>query len=157
MGLQGEPLLALLRVTLAAHALLTIALFRSLLASELSGMAFDRWLIWASVVFGGVLISAFALPHSEFLPLLWSTSALGIALILSSLAAVVYRARTSVSMWYAGSWVLTFAGILTEVAYASGFLSAAVPGLNSQTASIASPSSQLSLLRRSCGLKGSLV
>ena len=138
IALEGNHLLTLLRVTLAAHALLTISLFRSLLAAELAGSRWDTWLVWASVAFGGVVLSAFWLSHSDFLPLLWSTSALGIVLILSSLAAVVYRFRTSVAIWYAGSWVLTFAGILTEVAYASGLLSSAVPGLNSQTASIAS-------------------
>ena len=136
--LEGDQLLTLLRVTLAAHALLTITLFRSLLASELSGSRWDAWLVWGSVAFAGVLLSGFWLPHSVFLPLLWGSSALGIALILVSLAAIVYRFRTSVAIWYAGSWALTFAGILTEVAYASGFLSAAVPGLNSQTASVAS-------------------
>lgn len=138
VNLPTDALLILLRVTLAAHALLTITLFRALLANNLQGLVLDKWLVRSSVVFAGVLISAFFLPHREFLPILWSTSALGIVLIITSLTVVVYRTRSSVSIWYAGSWILTFAGILTEVGYASGFLSSSSPGLNSQTASVAS-------------------
>lgn len=138
IDLNTDLLLTMLRVTLAAHALLTITLFRSLLANSLKGLIVEKWLSRASIVFACVLFSAFFLPHSDFLPLLWSTSALGIILIIASLAIVVHRTRSSVSIWYAGSWILTFAGILAEVGYASGFISSSSPGLNSQTASIAS-------------------
>ena len=134
----GETLLALLRVSLAAHALLTVALFRALLAAELKNSRPNDWLGHLLWIFGTIVISATWLPHSIFLPLLWTTAAIGIAIILGSLGFVVYRTRSTVSIWYAASWGLTFSGILSEVGYASGLVPSAVLGLNSQTASVAS-------------------
>ncbi len=138
IDLPPDTLLALLRVSLAAHALLTVGLFRALLAAELRSLKTDSWLSYMNGVFAVIVVAAVWLPHSIFLPVLWSTSAIGIAVILGSLGMIVFRTRSSVSLWYAASWGLTFTGILTEVGYASGLISGAVPGLNSQTASVAS-------------------
>ncbi|MFO1197064.1 MAG: EAL domain-containing protein [Burkholderiaceae bacterium] len=138
INLDSDNLLILLRVTLAAHALLTIALYRSLLSAELANSRLSKWLSTATGGFAAIVILSPFLPHRLFLPLLWVSSALGISLILFSLGMIVYRTRSSVSMWYAASWGLTFSGILTEVAFASGILAGTFGGLNSQTASIAS-------------------
>jgi len=139
IAIDNQNLLVLLRFTLAAYALLTISLFRSLLATELEGpTALAFWLRPANLVFVGLVLASPFLSHSIFLPLLWSTSAIAIAMALTTLAIVVRRTRSSVAMWYAGSWAATFAGVLLEVGYASGLFSAAVPGLNSQTAAIGS-------------------
>lgn len=138
IDLQGDHLHVVLRATLAAHALITISLFRSLLANELGGLWFDRWLKIGSIAFGTLVVASIATPYDLFFPILWSMSALGIATILASLAVIVHNTRSSVSIWYGVSWLITFSGILTEVAYAAGLASSSVPGLNSQTASIAS-------------------
>ncbi len=138
IDIPGETLLSVLRVSLAAHALLTVALFRALLAAELKNSRPNDWLKYLLGLFGLIVVSAAWLPHSIFLPVLWTTAAIGIAVILGSLGFVVYRTRSSVSIWYAASWGLTFSGILSEVGYASGLMPNAVPGLNSQTASVAS-------------------
>jgi len=136
--LENDALLVFLRLTLAAHALLTVGLFRSLLKKELAALRLNRAFTAALTVFSAILLLGLALPHSMFLPLVWGASAAGIVLILFSLGAVVIKTRTTVSSWYAASWAITFLGILTEVAYASGIVGTAIPGLNSQTASIAS-------------------
>jgi len=120
IDITGEPLLALLRISLAAHALLTVALFRALLASELKDSKPNTWLNNLLGVFALIVVAAPWLPHSVFLPILWTSSSIGIAIILGSLGLVVYKTRSSVSMWYSASWGLTFAGILSEVGYASG-------------------------------------
>lgn len=138
ISLQNDLLLVILRTTLAAHALLTISLYRSLLSSEISESALETPLRYTTYGFMFLVAIAPILPHKTFLPILWTTSAFGIGLIFTSLANVVHQKRSSVSLWYACSWGVTFAGILTEVAYAAGLTATTVHGLNSQTASIAS-------------------
>ena len=140
LGIQfdNDSLLVFLRLTLAAHALLTVSLFRALLEKELSALRRDGAFTVAIAVSSAIFLLGFALPHSMFLPLVWGVSAVGMVLILVSLGAVVTKTRTAVSSWYAASWVITFLGLLTEVAYASGFVATTIPGLNAQTASIAS-------------------
>jgi diguanylate cyclase (GGDEF)-like protein len=140
LGIQpnNDSLLVFLRLTLAAHALLTVALFRSLLEKELSALRRDGAFTVAIAASSAIFLLGFALPHSMFLPVVWGASAVGMMLILLSLGAVVIKTRTTVSSWYAASWVITFLGILTEVAYASGSVATTIPGLNAQTASVAS-------------------
>jgi len=138
VSLDQEFNLLFLKVTLAAHALLTVALFRSLLSTELQTLRLDGLFKSAVMVSCGQLIAASQLSHKHFLPVVWGTTALGIVLILVSLGLIVHRARSTISLWYAGSWGATFTGILTEVGYASGLLAVPIPGLNSQTASVAS-------------------
>lgn len=138
ISLDNELLLMLMRVSLAAHALLTISLFRSLLASELERSKLSPWLAGATALFAALVVASPFLRHAAFLPALWVSAALGILLILTSLTLVVLRTRSSVAFWYTGSWCATFIGVLTEVGYASGLISQVVPGLNSQTASVTS-------------------
>lgn len=130
--------LVFLRLSLAAHALLTVSLFRALLARELRLMRIDPAFRVLTLAFGCILVAGFVLPHRFFLPLVWACAGGGILLIVGTLVGVVARTRTSVALWYTASWGVTFLGILIEVAYASGLVAASIPGLNSQTGSAAS-------------------
>lgn len=136
--MENETFLVFLRLSLAAHALLTVSLFRVLLEKELRILRADAPLRIATVVAAAILLIGIELPHRQFLPLVWTATGVTILAILLILGAVVYKTRTSVSTWYAASWGTTFLGILTEVGYASGLVGSSIPGLNSQTASIAS-------------------
>lgn len=134
----AQDLLVVLRITLAAHPLLTTALFTSLLRSELEQVGLLKWLNLAILVFAGITVASPLLDHGTLLSVVWSTSSLGIILILSSLGLVVLKTRSGVSIWYAGSWFVTFLGALLQVGYASGLLSAILPGLTTETTSVAS-------------------
>lgn len=138
LDVNSAAYLVFLRVSLAAHALLTVSLFRSLLARELKLMRLDPAFKALTTAFCVILALGFFLPHRIFLPIVWAGAGIGILLIAGTLIAAVARTRTSVALWYAASWGATFLGVLTEVAYASGLVAASIPGLNSQSASAAS-------------------
>lgn len=138
VNLPNEILLVSLRVSLACHVLLTVGLFRSLLGQELRSLRLDPLFKWALVALGAIVVAGAFLPHRFFLPMVWAAAGIAISLGLHSLAVIVIRARTSVSIWYAASWCTTFLGSLVEVGYASGILANALPALNAQTASTAS-------------------
>jgi len=138
IDLTPQDLMVVLRATLAAHPLLTTALFTSLLKTELEQLGLTRWLNAAIVIFAAITVASPLLDHATLLSIVWSSSGAGIVLILVCLAIVVHRKRSAVSIWYAGSWCVTFLGALLQVAYASGLLSAIVPGLTTQSTSIAS-------------------
>lgn len=132
-------LLIILRTTLAAHGLLTISLFHSLLATEIQTLrALRAWIKPITGTFVFLVASSPALPHSVFLPLLWTTSFIAIVCALITLSVIVYQTRSNVAIWYTASWAITFTGVLNEVGYASGLISNAIPGLNSQTGAIGS-------------------
>lgn len=138
ISVDEKLLLAILRGSLAAHALLTVALFRSLLQSELSGTVSDKLLKHLSTIVCFLIFFAIFTPHSIFLPALWFISSAGILVIIATLLTIVAKTRSRVSILYSASWGLTFFGILSEVAYASGLIESAIPGLNAQTTSVAS-------------------
>jgi diguanylate cyclase (GGDEF)-like protein/PAS domain S-box-containing protein len=138
LNLESEFLLLILRVTLAAHPLLTAALFISLLRHELSSLNLLKPLQTAQVAFLGIFIFSPFVESRTLLPIIWGAAAIGMVLILGSLVLIVAKVRNAVALWYATSWLLTFSGYFLEVAYASGILSIILPGINTQTTSIAS-------------------
>ena len=137
LALNNEVLLTVLRLTLAAHAVLTVALFRSLLRFELRSVGLEAPFRLMLALAMMILPTAFLLPHALFLKTVWLYAGLGIAFILFSLFVISTRRRTRVSAWYASSWVVTFAGILGEVASASGMIGTKIPGLDAKTGAIA--------------------
>jgi len=138
LDLESDFLLLILRVTLAAHPLLTAALFISLLKHELSSLNLLKSLQIAKIVFLTIFLFSPFVDSRTLLPIIWGAAAIGMVLILGSLGLVVAKVRNAVALWYAASWLLTFIGYFLEVAYASGILSVILPGINTQTTSIAS-------------------
>lgn len=138
IDLTPQDLMVVLRVTLAAHPLLTTALFTALLKAELEQLGLLKWLNAAIAIFSVIALASPILDHATLLSIVWTTSGAGIVLILVSLGIIVYKKRSAVSIWYAGSWCVTFAGALLQVAYASGILSSIFPGITTQSTSVAS-------------------
>jgi diguanylate cyclase (GGDEF)-like protein len=140
LGVTPDPdfLLIILRTTLAAHPLLTLTLFGALLHDELKKIGLIKYINVATFIFLGIFLCSPFSEHSTLLPVIWGGSALGMLMMLGSLAMVVYKTRSAVSIWYSFSWLITFSGYFLELGYASGLISVVLPGVNTQTTSMAS-------------------
>lgn len=138
LGVSGEPLLLILRITLAAHPLLTTALFASLLRKELSALGLLAPLIWARTAFLGIFLASPFLDNTTLLPVIWISSALVMTIGMGAVILVVIKSRTASSIWYCCGWFITFLGYGLEVAYASGLLPFVLPGIDTRTTAMAS-------------------
>ena len=129
---------ALMRITLPIHAFLTAELFRSLFRTNLPNTTFDRVLLGFSILFGVQCIVAPFLDTHTFLPIIWASASMGLAVLFISLAFIIIRQRSLVAVWYATSWGFAILGYLAEVFFQSGVVSSSVPLLNAQVGFVAS-------------------
>src|SRR5512135_2858524 len=91
------------KLSIALYYCLTYTLFTRLFRDELRRVGHARLLLvaqWSCVL---LLAAAVVLPFASFLPYLWLTSALGIAIIVFLLARILLATRSRVAMWYSAS------------------------------------------------------
>ncbi len=125
------------RVTLALYALLTVEMLRSVFSREF-GSRSQLILVGLRNFFLFLVLMAALLPPSIFLPILWTSGAIGIFLGLGLLVLNVPVTKSTVASLYLLSWAVAFAGILAEVASASGVISFRSAILNAQVGAVAS-------------------
>ncbi|HEY1997050.1 putative bifunctional diguanylate cyclase/phosphodiesterase [Paraburkholderia sp.] len=103
------------RVTFAAYYLLTGALFSQLFRRELKRIGYE-WLLRAGQYAGLVmLVLAFPLPYSLFIPVLWGIGGFGISVLIFLLARLVWKARSRTVMWYVASLAVVLVATFSEV------------------------------------------
>jgi diguanylate cyclase (GGDEF)-like protein len=133
-----EWILLARKLTIATYFTLTYALFARLFRDDLRKVG-NTWLLYVAqgscVV---ILAAAFALPFAQFLPVMWGTVGVGIAVIVFLLARMLMVTRSAVAMWYAGSLaIVLFAGIYEVLAAALG-VKVLIGAVNSVTAALSS-------------------
>jgi len=126
------------KLTIALYYCLTYTLFTRLFRDELRRVGHARLLLvaqWSCVL---LLAAAVVLPFASFLPYLWLTSALGIAIIVFLLARILLATRSRVAMWYSASLaIVLFSGLYEVVAAALG-VKELIGAVNSVTAAFSS-------------------
>ena len=126
-----------IRFTLAAHAFLTVELFTALFSKELR-QGSQHTLTVLRVITVAQLPAAVLLPHTAFLPYFWTSTGLGLSILLFLLARILIHHPSRTAIWYSVSWAATFGGSLAEVAFISGLVNAPFRGLNVQVGAVAS-------------------
>jgi len=131
-------LLPMRKLTIAAYYALTYTLFSRLFREELKRIGYP-WLLqialWSSVV---LLVVAAVLPFSQFLPFLWFTAVVGIAILVFLIVRILLVTRSRVAMWYGASLgIVLFAGFYEVLAAALG-LKGLIGAVNSVTAAFSS-------------------
>ena len=107
---------ALLRkLTFAAYYLVTGVLFGRLFRRQLEQIGY-QWLLRAGQVAGlAMLILAFPLPYSLFIPVLWVLGGFGIGVLIFLLARLALKERSSIVMWHGAALGIVLFSTLAEV------------------------------------------
>jgi diguanylate cyclase (GGDEF)-like protein len=126
------------QLTIAAYYVLTYALFRRLFRDDLRQLGHAWALRVAQLSCLAIAVAAALLPFHRFLPALWVTAALGIAVLGFLLARILAVTRSKVALWYSASLaVVLFAGFYEVIAAALG-VKLLIGAVNSVTAALAS-------------------
>jgi diguanylate cyclase (GGDEF)-like protein len=125
-------------LTLALYYVVTFALFTALFEEELKTVG-HRYLItaakWTCLP---LIVLALTLPYGLFLPILWVSTGLGIAILVFVLSLMLLRTPSRVAVWYALSiGVALFASLYEVVAAALG-LKGLIGTINSTSAALSS-------------------
>jgi len=124
--------------TIAAYILLTYALFSRLFREPLQRIG-PAWALQAARLCCLALLAAAAvLPFARFLPFMWVTAAIGIAVLAFLLGRILAVTRSRVAMWYSASLGVVLGTGLYEVAAAALGVKELIGAVNSVTAALAS-------------------
>ena len=136
--IPGDWLTLARSVTLASYALLTITLYRTLFKDELertgyaTAIGISHWLCLP------LLVCAFVLPRSVFIPTVWLLAGPSLLVMMLSLARIVIQTRSRVAYWYGASLAITFLSSLSEILAAAFGVTGLLGMFNSVTAALAS-------------------
>ncbi|MGP1678530.1 MAG: putative bifunctional diguanylate cyclase/phosphodiesterase [Burkholderiales bacterium] len=133
-----EWLLLTRSLTIAAYYTLTATLFSTIFRDDLKRVGHLQLLRFAQWSCLPLLILAVALPYAKFLPYMWVSTALGIAVLVFYIARILFVTRSKVAMWYSASLgIVLFASFYEVVAAAVGF-KILIGAVNFVTAALAS-------------------
>ena len=125
-------------VTLAAYYVLTLTLFKTIFKEDLERVGYSVLVRVAQWTCVPLLLLSLALPYSTFLPVLWVTTGIGIAMLVFFLIRIIFMTRSQVAMWYSGSLAITLFASLYEVLSAALGFKGMIGAVNSVTAALAS-------------------
>ncbi len=125
-------------VTLAAYYVLTLTLFKTIFKEDLERVGYSILVRVAQWTCLPLLLLSLALPYSSFLPVLWGTTGIGIAMLVFFLIRIISKTRSQVAMWYSASLAITLFASLYEVLSAALGYKGMIGAVNSVTAALAS-------------------
>jgi len=125
-------------LTIAAYYTLTVTLFSKIFRDDLKRVGYLQLLRFAQWSCVPLLILAVALPYAKFLPYMWVSTALSIAVLVFYITRILFVTRSKVAMWYGASLgIALFASLYEVVAAAAGF-KMLIGTVNNVTAALAS-------------------
>ena len=136
--IPSEWLPKLRSVTLAAYALLTLALYRTMFREDLQRTGYALALELAHALCLPLLVMSLALPRSAFIPTMWLFAAPGLILMMMSLLTIIVRTRSHAAILYGSSLAVTFLSSFSEILAAAFGFNGLLGTFNSVTAAIAS-------------------
>ena len=125
-------------VTVAIYGLLTLALFRTLFADDLSKTRFEKPLQvtqWLCLPF---LLLSMTLSYQVWLPVMWLVAGTWSVLMTLSLLDILRRTRSRVAMWYGASLGVAFLSVLAEIAAAASGIKELAVATNFVTVALSS-------------------
>ena len=125
-------------LTTAAYYTLTITLFREIFRDDLKRVGYLQLLRLAQWSCVPLLVLAITVPYAKFLPYMWMSTALSIAVLIFYIARILFVTRSKVAMWYSMSLgIVLFASFYEVIAAALGF-KMLIGAVNFVTAALAS-------------------
>jgi diguanylate cyclase (GGDEF)-like protein len=137
-SIPADWILLTRKLTGAAYYFLTITLFSRLFRDDLRQVGYLQLLRLAQWSCLPLLVLAVVLPFRQFLPYMWLSTLMGIAVLVFYMARIMLVARSKVALWYSLSLgIALFASVYEVVAAALG-AKALIGAFNFVTASLAS-------------------
>ncbi|MBI5910312.1 MAG: EAL domain-containing protein [Betaproteobacteria bacterium] len=124
--------------TIVAYYILTVMLFSRLFKNDLQRMGYPlmlRVVQWSCLP---LLLCALVLPYSKFLPYMWVSAAMTIAVLVYNMTRIIWITRSTVAMWYGASLGMTLFISFYEVVAAALNVKGLIGTLNFVTASLSS-------------------
>ncbi|MCC6072031.1 putative bifunctional diguanylate cyclase/phosphodiesterase [Massilia sp. GCM10020059] len=134
----AEWLLLSRSVSIALYAVATLTLYQTLFRKDLARSRFVgplQVMEWMSVP---LLIAAFVMPYSMFLPLMWAVTGFGLLWMTMGLVSIILQSHTRVAFWFAASFAVTFLSGFAELISAALGMREVLGVVNSVTAALAS-------------------
>lgn len=126
------------KLTMATYYLITYALFSEFFRQDLNRVGYS-WLLRLAQTLGLALMGAALIaPYATFLPILWSVSSFGIAVIIFFLARILIFIRSRTALWVSLALVVVLLATFSEVLAAAFGLRFLITSFNSITAALAS-------------------
>ncbi len=140
MGHSVPPAWLLLSrsVTLAVYYVLTLTLFKTIFKEDLERVGYSALVRTAQWTCLPLVLLSLVLPYSAFLPVLWVTTGIGIAMLVFFLIRIILKTRSQVAIWYSASLAITLFASLYEVLSAALGFKGMIGAVNSVTAALAS-------------------
>ena len=125
-------------VTVALYYVLTLSLFTALFKADLELVGHRGMVNVARWSCPPLLLLSFFLPYPVFLPLMWITTGIGVAMLVYLLAQILHKSRSQVAIWCSAAIAVALCASLYEVISASLGLKDLIGTVNSVTAALAS-------------------
>ncbi|WP_179405171.1 EAL domain-containing protein [Burkholderia guangdongensis] len=126
------------KITVPVEYILTGTLFATLFRHDLPRVGFQRLfraVLWLGFV---VLVASIVLPVRLYLPVMWASMSVGIAVGVFMLVRLLIVAPSRTAIWYAGALAVAYLSFLSEIASAALHAHFLVPALNSVTSALMS-------------------
>lgn len=137
-SIPADWILLTRKLTIAVYFVLTYALFARLFRDDLRKVG-AAWLLQvAQVCCVAIFAAALALPFAPFLPVMWATVGVGVAVIVFFLARILMVTRSAVALWYGASLAVVLLAGIHEVLAASLGAKALIGAVNHVTAALSS-------------------
>jgi diguanylate cyclase (GGDEF)-like protein len=126
------------KLTVVSYYVLTYTLFSTLFRDELKRVGYTPLLRLAQWSALPLILSGLFLPYRQFLPYMWISVAIGVAVLAFFLARILLMTRSRVAVWYSSSLGIALFALLYEVVAAALGLKGLIGAVNSVTAALAS-------------------
>ena len=136
--ISSEWILLIRKLTIAAHFVLTLTLFRALFREDLKKVGYTPLLHLAAWTCLPLVIAAAFLPFSAFLPFMWISVALGSSILTFFFIRILLITRSMVAIWYSASFAIALFATAYEVIAAALGVKGLIGAVNSVTAALAS-------------------
>ena len=134
----AEWLLLSRSISIALYAIVTLTLYQTLFRKDLARSRFVAPLQVMEWLCVPLLLAAFVMPYSMFLPLMWGVTGFGLLWMTMGLVSIILQSHTRVAFWFAASFAVTFLSGFAELISAALGMREVLGVVNSVTAALAS-------------------
>lgn len=140
LGVAVPPdwLSSMRQITISLYYLVTYTLFSQFFKSDLPRVGYS-WLLrigqWSTLF---LLAFALAVPYATYLPVMWATVAMGIAIMLFLVGRTLLITRSRTAIWYSAALAVVFVAYFSEIIAAALDFKLLIHTLNGVTAALAS-------------------
>ncbi len=123
-------------LSLAAYAVLTVALFRGLFKRDIARLGASMPIRVIQLLSASMLLVGLIAPQRIFLPVMWALAIPCLMYMMALTAVIIAKTGSNTALWYCASWLVTLSAAITEIGYATGLISRIPSILNSVSGAV---------------------